>query len=206
MKFNNIQNLSNQLMAQRKAHTASSNFKSLGEHACVILNSKGAPISSGYNSFKVKTPTTEHAEAMAFRKLTQTMKAKGMRKGMSVNVLVVRTNGGNSKPCTNCIKRMTEYTNIFTIRKVFYTTEPSQPLHQETFSSLVSDPNQHMSSYYRFRLAQLRLQDASISDEDEADPNIQDNMFRIIVGDKSYGYTYSAINKKYNKSKRLKTN
>ena len=183
----NLQNVSQQLMVRRKAHTASTRYRSLGEHACIIFNSKGAPIASGYNTFKVKTPTTEHAEAMAFRKLTQTMKAKGIRKNISVNVLVVRTNGGNSKPCTNCVQRMVNYSNYITIRKVFYTTEPTQPIHQETFSSLVSDPNQHTSSYYRFRLAQLRLQDDSVSDDEETDSNILKRGLSIVMQQENNG-------------------
>ncbi len=202
MKLKNIQNISQNLMSQRKAHTASSNFKSLGEHACVILNSRGAPLSVGYNTFKIKTPTTEHAEAMAFRKLVQSMRSKGIRKGLSVNVLVVRTNGGNSKPCSNCVDRMAKYRNIFIINKVLYTVDPTQPIQQESLSSLISDPNKHMSSFYRFRSG-LRLSLQDNSDEDDTDDNILGNIFNIIVKRKFHGYTYSKVKKVYNKPRRI---
>ena len=122
------------------------------EHFCVIMNLNGAPLAYGYNTYSNGDMTTEHAEAMAFRKLNCVRKQKGIRGRLSVNILVVRTNGGNSKPCSNCIKRMMEYSNLYTIRKVYYTNK-NEPdgFQKESFSSLMNDENKHISAYYRFQ-------------------------------------------------------
>ncbi len=122
------------------------------EHFCVIMNLSGAPLAYGYNTYSNGDLTTEHAEAMAFRKLNCVRKQKGIRGRLSVNILVVRTNGGNSKPCSNCIQRMIEYSSLYTIRKVYYTNknEP-EGFQKESFSSLMNDENKHVSAYYRFQ-------------------------------------------------------
>ena len=122
------------------------------EHFCVIMNLNGAPLAYGYNTYSNGDMTTEHAEAMAFRKLNCVRKHMGIRGRLSVNVLVVRTNGGNSKPCSNCIQRMINYSSLYTIRKVYYTNK-NEPdgIQKESFSSLINDPNKHVSAYYRFQ-------------------------------------------------------
>jgi cytidine deaminase len=122
-------------------------------HSCVIFDTNGTPRAYGYNDFNIRSPTTEHAEAMAMRKLCINMKVKGIRAGIVVNILVVRTNGGNSKPCENCIRRMQSYSNYFTIRKIYYTntsdTDTDIYIEKISFNSLCNDPHKHESSFYR---------------------------------------------------------
>lgn len=122
------------------------------EHICVIMTTNGAPLAYGYNTYKTDDYTTEHAEAMAFRKLNCVRKKLGIRGRLSVNILVVRTNGGNSKPCSKCIECMQSCSDKYNVRKVYYTNnkEPTG-IQKETFSSLVNDPNKHISSFYRFQ-------------------------------------------------------
>ena len=126
-------------------------------HSCVIFDTNGTPLAYGYNDFNIRSPTTEHAEAMAMRKLYATMKVKGIRSGIVVNLLVIRTNGGNSKPCENCIRRMQSYSQHFTIRKIYYSnsniTSNSDDItiEKKSFTSLCNDPNKHESSFYRNR-------------------------------------------------------
>ena len=122
-------------------------------HSCVIFDTNGTPRAYGYNDFNIRSPTTEHAEAMAMRKLCINMKVKGIRAGIVVNILVVRTNGGNSKPCENCIRRMQSYSSYFTIRKIYYTntsnTDTDIYIEKISFNSLCNDPQKHESSFYR---------------------------------------------------------
>lgn len=122
------------------------------EHICVIMNSNGAPLVYGYNTYSNNNSlTTEHAEAMAFRKLNLLRKQMNIRGRLTINILVVRTNGGNSKPCNNCINCMHRNSDNYKIRKIYY-SDNNQPdgFQKETFSSLLNDPNKHISAYFRY--------------------------------------------------------
>ena len=122
------------------------------EHICVIMTTNGAPLAYGYNTYKTDAITTEHAEAMAFRKLNCVRKKLGVRRRLDVNILVVRTNGGNSKPCIKCIECMQSYADKYNVRKVYYTNNTEvDGIQKENFSSLINDPNKHVSSFYRFQ-------------------------------------------------------
>jgi tRNA(Arg) A34 adenosine deaminase TadA len=134
------------------------------------MNLNGAPLAYGYNTYSNGDMTTEHAEAMAFRKLNSVRKHMGIRGRLSVNILVIRTNGGNSKPCSNCIQRMINYSSLYTIRKVYYTNK-NEPdgIQKESFSSLINDPNKHMSAYYRFQ--QQKNEDKNNEHNEDGRPN-----------------------------------
>jgi hypothetical protein len=126
------------------------------EHICVIMNTNGAPLVYGYNTYSNNDSfSTEHAEAMAFRKLNCLRKQMKIRGKLAVNILVVRTNGGNSKPCNTCIDCMYRNSANYTIRKVYYSdnTDP-EGFQKESFSSLLNDPNKHESAYFRFQQQQ----------------------------------------------------
>ena len=154
-----ISRLTDMLIDKRNAHIPQDMtpaFRGMRSrmHSCVIFDTNGTPLAYGYNDFNVRSPTTEHAEAMAMRKLCATMKVKGIRSGIVVNLLVVRTNGGNSKPCENCIRRMQSYSQFFTIRKIYYSntdhdTDTDIYIEKKSFNSLCNDPNKHESSFYR---------------------------------------------------------
>jgi tRNA(Arg) A34 adenosine deaminase TadA len=154
---NNIMNLRDMLSDKRSAFVSDTTPKSYRafqnfEHICVIMTTNGAPLAYGYNTYKTDDYTTEHAEAMAFRKLNCVRKKLGIRGRLNVNLLVVRTNGGNSKPCSKCIECMQSCADKYNVRKVYYSNnkEPNG-IQKETFSSLVNDPNKHISSFYRFQ-------------------------------------------------------
>lgn len=154
-----ISRLTDMLIDKRNAHIPHdmiTAFRAMRSrmHSCVIFDTNGTPLAYGYNEFNIRFPTTEHAEAMAMRKLCATMKVKGIRSGIVVNLLVVRTNGGNSKPCENCIKRMQSYSQFFTIRKIYYSntdhdTDIDIYIEKKSFNSLCNDPHKHESSFYR---------------------------------------------------------
>jgi cytidine deaminase len=154
---NYIKNLTETLTNKRAAFISDTTPKEYRvfrhfEHICVIMNTNGAPLAYGYNTYKTDDTTTEHAEAMAFRKLNCVRKKLGIRGRLAVNVLVVRTNGGNSKPCAKCIEHMQSYADKYTIRKVYYTNNAEiEGIQKENFSSLVNDPDKHISSFYRFQ-------------------------------------------------------
>jgi tRNA(Arg) A34 adenosine deaminase TadA len=154
---NHIKHLRDVLTDKRAAFVSDDTPKSYRvfqnfEHICVIMTTNGAPLAYGYNTYKTDDYTTEHAEAMAFRKLNCVRKKLGIRGRLSVNILVVRTNGGNSKPCAKCIECMQSCSDKYNVRKVFFTNNTeSDGIQKENFSSLVNDPNKHISSFYRFQ-------------------------------------------------------
>jgi len=130
-------------------HVSSNNH----HHMCCILNKAGEILSYGYNIYNIKTPTTEHAEAQAFRKLAHKLGAPTSTKKIKVDVLVVRVNGSNSKPCARCIEKMQEMSSIFSIKNIYYTMKDVQDgLKCEKFSDLLNDPNKHISSYDRHQM------------------------------------------------------
>ena len=154
---NHIMNLRDTLTDKRAAYVCDTTPKSYRvfqnfEHICVIMTTNGAPLVYGYNTYKIDDYTTEHAEAMAFRKLNCMRKMMGIRGRLAINILVVRTNGGNSKPCSKCIECMQSYSDKYNVRKVYYTNNKElNGIQKETFSSLVNDPNKHISSFYRYQ-------------------------------------------------------
>lgn len=90
-------------------------------HMCVILDKNGGILSFGSNCYNLQIDITEHAEVQAFRKLIERM-GRTNRK-ITIDILVIRTTGGNSKPCEECVKRMYELSIRFKIRNVFYTND-----------------------------------------------------------------------------------
>ena len=108
----NIFHLRDILIEKRHAHYQASNYYSINNsnHICVILKD-GVPISYGINNYKPNKTITEHAEANAFRKLIKHVDKSAKR--LKIDILVVRTNGSNSKPCNRCINQMISYNNIF---------------------------------------------------------------------------------------------
>jgi cytidine deaminase len=153
-------------------------------HTCVIFDTNGTPLAYGYNDFNVRSTTTEHAEAMAMRKLLSVIKAKNPRAHLIVNLLVVRTNGGNSKPCANCIKRMCNYSQHFTIKKIYYSKSIVDSgelfIEKTNLNTLIDDPDKHESSFYRNqRLGTLRslrqIQNDEIIEYNSDDSNSSEN-------------------------------
>jgi cytidine deaminase len=146
----NIYKVRDELIRKRSEQTKASNYKSTfnANHMCAILDINGIPISFGTNVFNIKTPTTEHAEAQALRKLLERLGRT--TKKLKIDILVVRTNGHNSKPCDRCIKRMEELTNRFVIKNIYFTHEDEPDgIRCVKFCKLIEDPERHYSSYDR---------------------------------------------------------
>jgi len=133
--------LANTMMNKRKAQYSASGFTSItnSNHMCAILKD-GAPVSYGTNVYNTNDTSTEHAEAQALRKLCERIGKNLNAKKITIDIFVVRTNGGNSKPCMRCINQMKYYSQFFSIRYVYYTC-PSEPggIRCVKFSQLASE-------------------------------------------------------------------
>ena len=161
MANKHIIKLKNHLIQKRKEQIMNCNkcvSSNNHHHMCCIINKAGEVLSYGYNIYNIKTPTTEHAEAQAFRKLAHKLGSPTSTKKIKVDVLVVRVNGSNSKPCARCIEKMQEMSSIFSIKNIYYTLKETEDgLKCEKFSDLLNDPNKHISSYDRHQMKKKQL-------------------------------------------------
>ena len=156
-----IMRIKDDLIEKRKQQTEASGYKSCmnANHMCAILDTCGNPLIYGTNVFNVRTPTTEHAEAQALRKFLEKYSYFEKRK-FKVDILVVRTNGHNSKPCNRCIEEMERLRGKIQIRHVYYTHEDEvEGIRCVKFCKLVEDPERHYSSYERNVTRRRNFQD-----------------------------------------------
>jgi cytidine deaminase len=147
-----ILRIKDDLIDKRKKQIQASGYQSTmnAYHMCALLDHNGNPLIYGTNIFNIKTPTTEHAEAQALRKLLEKYCNENPKKKIKVDLLVVRTNGGNSKPCDRCIRTMESVSGRIQIRNIYYSH------HDEIFglrcvryNKFINEPDRHYSSYDR---------------------------------------------------------
>ena len=145
-----IERLSKTLIKKREACYNASGFTSLNKsnHTCAILKD-GMPISYGVNVYNINGMSTEHAEEQALRKLIEKNGKKKSLKKPTIDFLIIRTNGGNSKPCNRCINNMIKYTDRFNIRYIYY-SDPDEidGFRCVKFSKLITE-ERHICSYDR---------------------------------------------------------
>lgn len=168
---NNILDIKEILIEKRKAQISASGFTSLtnSNHMCAILKD-GVPISYGTNVYTVNDTSTEHAEAQALRKLTERLGRRNLGKKITIDIIVVRTNGGNSKPCERCINNMMSYSIRYNIRNIYYTLpEEEFGIRCVKFSKLINE-KPHICSF----------------DRNERRRIIQNEKIRIAQNDKFY--------------------
>ena len=92
---------------------------SKSNHMCSILDVNGNPLIFGSNYYNIKINTTTHAEVDAFTKLVNKMGR--IRRKITIDLVIIRTNGGNSKPCSECQIKIHEMSLRFHIRNIYYT-------------------------------------------------------------------------------------
>ena len=88
-------------------------------HMCSIVDINGNPLIFGSNYYNIKNQNTTHAEVDAFNKLVN--KQGRTRKKITIDIIIIRTNGGNSKPCCDCMQKLNEMSIRFRIRNVYFT-------------------------------------------------------------------------------------
>jgi cytidine deaminase len=88
-------------------------------HMCAILDINGNPLIFGSNFYNTKINITTHAEVDAFDKLVNKMGRT--RRKITIDLVIIRTNGGNSKPCEDCQKKIHMMSIRFCIRNIYYT-------------------------------------------------------------------------------------
>jgi cytidine deaminase len=86
---------------------------------CSIVDINGNPLIFGSNYYNIKNNNTTHAEVNAFNKLVN--KLGRTRRKITIDIIIIRTNGGNSMPCSNCMKKINDMNLRFHIRNIYYT-------------------------------------------------------------------------------------
>ena len=147
-----VQRLYMELIDKREKQTALNTKCDKYKHMCVIIDhNSGETLISGYNTFKTNSCETVHAEAMALQRLYS--KYGTPKRRLTVDILVVRTNGCNSKPCVNCLKMMQRYSNIINIKNIYYSHEAEPTgIRKDKFTALLNSDDKHISSYHRHKM------------------------------------------------------
>ena len=158
-----LESLARSLIEQRKNVSGNTTSEKHRHGSCVFRGSskKAIPIAFGYNSYKLGSNGTIHSEVDALIKFSNKQKSGKYSRNGKISILVVRTNGGNSRPCFHCIEAMSSGL-LGDVKNVYYTTE--EGIKKETMSSLKLNCNQHISLSNRTRLS---LDDDSTDEEGE---------------------------------------
>ena len=147
-----LESLASSLIEQRKNVSGKKNSEKHRHGSCIFRGSskKAIPIAFGYNSYKLDGNGTTHSEVDALIKFSNKKKTGKYSRNGKISIMVVRTNGGNSRPCFHCIEAMSSGL-LGDVKNVYYTTENG--IKKETMSSLKINCNQHVSLSNRTRLS-----------------------------------------------------
>lgn len=137
------------LILKRQKQTA--NGKDLKfSHMCVIVTKKGVPLSYGHNVYDIKHQITEHAEEMALRILIEN-RERVYSKKKPLYLIVARTNGCNSKPCSRCLALIEKNSHLINIKQVCYS-------HEEEIDGLKTDKLKNLLTGEKFISSYTRKQ------------------------------------------------
>jgi cytidine deaminase len=113
---------------KRAEHTVNTNKRlEPFKHGAMVISRKGggAVIGYGANTYNNEYGSI-HAEASAFKNARSYIKKyRGVnltntRRRLAVDIVVLRSSGGNSKPCYHCITEQLVSNRYFNVRKVIY--------------------------------------------------------------------------------------
>ena len=101
------------------------NNSDMFRHMAAVVSKSGEIISIGYNSVRPNSFTTIHAERDALDKAIGTFYRKYGRSSLQkstpkVDLVVMRDNGYNSRPCYNCITDVINGNQYFNINRIWY--------------------------------------------------------------------------------------
>jgi hypothetical protein len=147
------------LKKSRNAYTIDKNKKHEPfKHGAMIISrkGKGAVIGYGSNDFSsIKCLGSIHAEKNALKNALMYIKNKhnvnitNTRRRIPVDMVVLRTTGGNSKPCYHCITEQIVNNRYFNIRKIIYSDSDVNDGYVETnCNKLYETRESHYSGFY----------------------------------------------------------
>ena len=92
---------------------------SKSNHMCAVLDKNGNPLIFGSNHYNSNSEISIHAEIDALNKLINRLGR--LRKKIIIDLVIIRTNGGNSFPCEKCMNRINQLNNKFCFRNIYFT-------------------------------------------------------------------------------------
>jgi len=133
-------------------------------------SNKPSVLATGYNHSVKNGVGPIHAEMDALRKYSGVKHNNKKGNGGKVSIVVARTNGGNSRPCMQCILVMA---TLFyaRVKNVYYTTDDG--IQKETLGSLKNNCTAHISLNNRRRLK------IGVEDEEEDESALEGKRRRL---------------------------
>lgn len=153
-----IINTMNKLINQRKGSEASclSKLKNRQLHAAALISKSGRYIGSGENRYGARflsINNSKHSETECIK--TNIGKSKDHT---SLIMLVIRPNGGNSRPCYHCTKKIEKYGNIKRVYYSYINSDGSKVIKYESINDLLNPDNYHFSKFHKSKLSQPTTQ------------------------------------------------
>lgn len=129
------------------------------KHGALIVSRKGGGAIIGYGNNKYCKVGSLHAEVSAFASAInylRTHKSRNLnsyKARMQVDLIVLRTTGGNSRPCYHCITDHIANNPYFNVRKVLYSDLDADGGYVQTNkNSLFETRESHYSGFNAHRL------------------------------------------------------
>lgn len=129
------------------------------KHGALIVSRKGGGAIIGYGNNKYCKVGSLHAEASAFANAINYLRVHKSRNlnsykaRMQVDLIVLRTTGGNSRPCYHCITEHIANNQYFNVRKVLYSDLDAEGGYVQTNkNSLFETRESHYSGFNAQRL------------------------------------------------------
>ena len=135
------------------------------KHSAMVVKRKGGGAVKGggaiigYGSNNYMKIGSMHAEESAFKNATNYLRKnksrnlKTYKARMKVDLIVLRTTGGNSRPCYHCITEQIVDNKYFNVRKVIYSNNEEEGGYVHTNKSkLYETREEHYSGYNANRL------------------------------------------------------
>lgn len=121
-------------------------------HMSAVISPSGSILGIGYNHYPNNGWNSVHAEIHSVTNtINNIIRKEGrtrlVKSPLSVNIIVVRSNGSNSRPCHNCIHQLAENPYI-NVQKVYYSMineSGVSGLAVETMGTLLSNSDVHVS-------------------------------------------------------------
>lgn len=153
------------------------NSNDISKHMAAVVSKSGEIIAIGYNNVRPNRFSTIHAERDALDKAVSTYyrkygKSSLQKSSPKVDLVVMRANGTNSRPCYNCITEVINGNQYFNINRIWYSHENAAGgLIDITPSELFQTRHQHISRYNVRRMGLNSVDALAWMDKGHDNPN-----------------------------------
>jgi hypothetical protein len=161
MRFQFNDKIYNDLMRRRNDFVSGMSRRDnidMFRHMAAVVSKSGEIISIGYNNVRPNRFSTIHAERDALDKAVGTFYRKYGKSSMqkqtpTVDLVVMRDNGNNSRPCYNCITDVINGNQYFNINRIFYSHDQAiGGLVETTPAELFGNRYEHVSRFNARRM------------------------------------------------------